>query len=52
MGEINLGDVNAVKLGMWVTFRVRSSRNLNIRTLDGSNIDESAQTGNPRGYFP
>ena len=50
--QINLGDVNAVPLGMWVTFQLRSSNNLNIRTLDGSNVDESAMTGNPRGYFP
>ena len=50
--EINLGDVNAVPLGMWVTFQLRSSNNLNIRTLDGSNVDETAMTGHPRGYFP
>lgn len=50
--EINLGDVNAVQLGMWVTFRVRSSNNLNIRTLDGSYVDESAMCGHPRGYYP
>jgi hypothetical protein len=34
--KINLGDVNAIQLGMWVTFTVRSSSNLNIRTIDGS----------------
>ena len=51
-GKINLGDVNAVKLGMWVTFKVRSSNNLNIRTLDGSNVDETAMTGHPRGFYP
>ena len=40
------------QLGMWVTFKgLRSSNNLNIRTLDGSNVDESAMTGHPRGYF-
>ena len=50
--EINLGDVNAIPLGMWVTFQLRSSNNLNIRTLDGSDVDETAMTGNPRGYFP
>ncbi len=50
--KINLGDVNAVQLGMWVTFRVRSSYNLNIRTLDSSNVDEKQMTGHPRGYYP
>lgn len=50
--QINLGDVNAIQLGMWVTFKVRSSNNLNIRTLDASNIDETAMCGHPRGYYP
>lgn len=50
--NINLGDVNAIQLGMWVTFKVRSSYNLNIRTLDSSNVDEKQMTGHARGYFP
>jgi hypothetical protein len=50
--QINLGDINAVQIGTWVTFRVRSSYNLNIRTLDGSNVAESAMAGHPRGYYP
>ena len=50
--EINLGDVNAVQIGTWVTFRVRSSCNLNIRTLDASDVTETAMTGHPRGYYP
>lgn len=50
--NINLGDVNAIQLGMWVTFKVRSSNNLNIRTLDTSNVDESIMVGHPRGYYP
>ena len=50
--KINLGDVNAVQLGMWVTFKVRSSYNLNIRTLDNSHVDEEAMSGHPRGYYP
>ena len=50
--QINLGDVNAVQLGMWITFKLRSSNNLNIRTLDGSNVDESVMVGHPKGYYP
>lgn len=50
--DINLGDVNAVQLGMWVTFTIRSSKNLNIRTIDGSNVDETIMSGHPRGYYP
>lgn len=49
--QINLGDINAVELGMWVTFKIRSSNNLNIRTIDNSYVDEAAMTGNPRGFF-
>ena len=50
--QINLGDVNAIPLGMWITFQLRSANNLNIRTLDSSNIDETAMTGHPNGYYP
>jgi hypothetical protein len=39
-------------MGMWITFQLRSSNNLNIRTLDGSNVSESAMSGHDRGYFP
>lgn len=50
--NINLGDVNAIKLGMWVTITVRSTKNLNIRSIDDSNVDESALVGHPRGFYP
>ena len=50
--SINLGDVNAVRLGMWVTFRVRSNNNLNIRTLDGSEVDSCTMMGHDKGFYP
>lgn len=50
--DINLGDVNAVNLGMWVTFRIRSSNNLNVRTVDTSQNDEKLTCGHGRGYYP
>ena len=50
--QINLGDINAVQIGTWVTFRVRSSFNLNIRTVDGSDIAETAMVGHPKAYYP
>lgn len=50
--KINLGDVNAIKLGMWVTLTVRSTKNLNIRSVDDSIVDETALTGHPRGFYP
>ena len=50
--NINLGDVNAVQLGLWLTFKLRSSYNLNIRTVDKSNIDEYLMCGNYRSFYP
>lgn len=50
--NINLGDVNAVQLGLWLTFQVRSSYNLNIRTIDKSNVDEHLMSGNYRSFYP
>lgn len=50
--KINLGDVNAIQLGQWITFSIRSTKNLNIRTLDTSNVDESALVGHDRGFYP
>lgn len=50
--KINLGDVNAVQLGLWLTFKVRSSYNLNIRTIDKSHVDEALMSGNYRSFYP
>ena len=50
--NINLGDINAVQLGMWLTFNLRSSYNLNIRTIDKSHIDEYIMCGNYRSFYP
>lgn len=50
--KINLGDVNAIKLGMWVTMFVRSTANLNIRCLDESIPDEMSMFGHARGFHP
>ena len=50
--RINLGDVNAVQLGLYITLYVRSTFNLNIRSLDDSNVDETSMFGHPRGFYP
>ena len=50
--QINLGDINAIQIGTWVTFRVRSSFNLNIRTVDDSDVTETAMVGHPKAYYP
>lgn len=50
--KINLGDVNAIRLGMYITLVVRSTMNLNIRALDSSIPDEEAMFGHSRGFYP
>lgn len=50
--KINLGDVNAVRMGMYITLVVRSTMNLNIRSLDTSQSDEVALFGHERGFYP
>lgn len=50
--KINLGDVNAVQLGMYVTITIRSTSNLNIRSLDDSIPDEISLIGHSRGFYP
>ena len=50
--KINRADVNAVSLGMWVTFKCLSSYNLGLRAEDRSHTDEMALMGNPRSFYP
>lgn len=50
--RINRGDVNAVQLGSWITFKLRSSTNLSIRSVDESNINEKGIFGRPRAWYP
>lgn len=50
--NINRGDINAVPLGIYLTFPVVSYRNLNIRSLDPSYPQEEALTGHKRGFYP
>lgn len=52
LDKINLGDINAVNLGMWVTFILRSNINHSIRSLDESQVDEAALVGHCRGFYP
>ena len=50
--NINRGDINAVPLGIYLTFPVVSYRNLNIRSLDPSYPQEEGLTGHKRGFYP
>ena len=48
----NLGDINAIQLGSWVTFPVRSTMNISLRSVDRSYIDEALLCGNSRAFYP
>lgn len=49
---INLSDLNAVGLGMWLTYKCLSSYNLGLRSEDRSHTDEFALTGSARSFYP
>lgn len=50
--KINRGDVNAVKIGHWVTFKIMSNFNLSMRSVDETHIDEMALTHKGRTFYP
>lgn len=50
--DINLGDINAVRMGSWITFKVRCSRNISLRSSDGSNVSEKILYGHQRSFYP
>lgn len=52
LDKINLGDVNAVNLGTWITFTLRSNINHSVRSLNESEVDETTLIGNCRGFYP
>ena len=50
--KVDRGDVNAVKIGHWVTFKVCSNVNLSVRSVDHSWAAEEGITNKPRAFFP
>ena len=50
--KINRGDLNAVPMGMWITYKCLSNRNLGLRAEDHNYPDEEALMGNPRSFYP
>lgn len=50
--KINRGDINAVKLGSWITVPVRATRNISLRSTDLSYPTEEGMFGHPRGFYP
>lgn len=52
ISQINRADINAVALGQWITFPIRSSMNLALRDIDFSNATEEAQFNKKRSFYP
>lgn len=50
--KINRGDVNAVKIGHWATFKLCSTLNLSMRCTNPFYPTETGLTGKVRGFFP
>ena len=50
--EINIGDLNTVSLGHWITFKCLANSNIGLRSEDTTNVSEMALMGNPRSFFP
>lgn len=49
---LSSADVNAVKIGHWVTFKVCSHVNLSLRCVDPFHPIEYGMTGQPRAFHP
>jgi len=52
IAKINRGDVNAVRIGHWATFKICSNINLAYRAIDESHTSEVELTGKNRSFFP
>ena len=50
--DISRSDLNAVQMGSWITFKVRSAMNYALRSQDHSYVSEEALMGAPRSYYP
>jgi hypothetical protein len=50
--EINRGDLNAVRIGTYITIKCYSSINLALRDWDMKYPAEEALTGNKRSFYP
>ena len=50
--DISRSDLNAVQMGSWITFKVRSAMNYALRSNDHSYVAEENLMGAPRSYFP
>ena len=50
--QLSRADINAVQMGSWITFKVRSPFNYALRSIDHSHVSEEALMGSPRSFYP
>lgn len=50
--DISRADINAIQMGSWINFKLRSSMNYSLRSLDHSYTSEEALMGSPRSFYP
>lgn len=50
--KVNRGDVNAVRMGHWITVKVCSNLNISMRSVDHSWASEEGITNRPRSFYP
>ena len=50
--KISRSDINAVQMGSWITFKLKSSMNYALRSEDHSYVSEEALMGAPRSFYP
>ena len=50
--DINRADVNSVPMGYWLTYKCLSNYHLDFRSENRQNVEEMAQMGNPRSFYP
>ena len=50
--KISRADLNAIQMGSWITFKLRSYMNYALRSDDHSYVSEEAVMGSPRSFYP
>ena len=50
--NISRSDVNAVQIGSWITFKIRSAMNYALRSVDHSYVAEEQLMGSARSFYP
>ena len=50
--KISRSDINAIMMGSWITFKLRSAINYALRSTDHSHVAEKALMGGPRSFYP